>query len=293
MDAYMISSVLHVSTLIKGIQSYNFDPALQSILLSGSGAVDPTFAGVVRAEPKFTFSSVEIKKCLANLGANNGIAVNGTNMSFWMQKTVSGGLRASGANHIRADIAAGIVVPQTLRATLVGEAVLEYLVTMISADGMTAPVMFTSGFDLHASEGGADQAYTLGQVQLNGTNVDAFEVVVNFGLSLLTSGGRAYPTHVFINRRRPSIVINTYEVDLITTLGLTGTAQTESDSVIQFDNIEDGGGRGSSPIAVSVDAGRLALQPISGNDGERLGTSILITPTYDGSNDILAWSGLT
>ena len=92
--------------------------------------------------------------------------------------------------------------------------------------------------------------------------------------------------------RKPKITIKTTDVISLSTFGLSGVAQGGTDSVIYLRKVAEGGARvqdgTAEHISFTVDEGMITVTGIDANDGEVANSTIEITPTFDGKNDILA-----
>jgi len=296
MNKYTISAIKHATTVINGITDYSLASGVQQLILSGSGEVDPGFVGLGKINPRFTWTTTQIKTALANLGGIAGIVIATSNFNFWLQKITEAVSRA-GNVHEKIAVIQGLLIPQTLTVNDGGLATISYLTIPTSADGTTSPFSRTGTQALDDNQGEATEAYTLGEITLNGAALDGVQsMTLNFGLAVDISGGKMYPTDVAIVKRNPSITINCLDIDetfAAAGWGLVGQAQDASDSVINLDDVLEGGIRGTTPITITIDEGNMHFENITGSDGGRLGTAITLTPTYDGTAAILALGGIT
>ena len=301
MDVYTIAAIKHATTVIKGIQNYTLNPQVAAILLSGSGGVDAGFSAIGEIRPELGFETTAIKTALANLGGINGIPIAASNFDFWLQKTITGALRAGATSHIKCTPVAGIVVPGVISMPSGRQASISYRAGFISADGVASPIAVTASQSLDAGQGPADEAWTFGGVAVNGSALAGVDdVTLDFGIELwvTTADGKVYPIHVCIASRRPVITISTKDLGAFQTWGVSGSnwlegqVQSESDSVITLSDMTEGGVRGSSPITFTIDAGMMFFNAITGQDGERLGGQVTLIPTWDGTADVIVMSGL-
>jgi len=296
MNKYTISAIKHATTVINGITDYSLASGVQQLILSGSGEVDPGFVGLGKINPRFTWTTTQIKTALANLGGIAGIVIATSNFNFWLQKITEAVSRA-GNVHEKIAVIQGLLIPQTLTVNDGGLATISYLTIPTSADGTTSPFSRTGTQALDDNQGEATEAYTLGEITLNGAALDGVQsMTLNFGLAVDISGGKMYPTDVAIVKRNPSITINCLDIDetfAAAGWGLVGQAQDASDSVINLDDVLEGGIRGTTPITITIDEGNMHFENITGSDGGRLGMAITLTPTYDGTAAILALGGIT
>ena len=79
---------------------------------------------------------------------------------------------------------------------------------------------------------------------------------------------------------------------ILATLGLSGAAQTATNSVVYLRKLDAGGTRvaddGSEHISFAVDDGRVSVTGVTGPHGQTLGADVRISPTYDGVAAIFA-----
>lgn len=293
MEHYTISAVKHNLTFIKGVQNLGLNPALQQIISSGSGAVDPTFSSVGQLQPEMTFDASAIKTALANLGGIDGIALN--NFIFWFQKMVAGGKRASGLAHTKVTAASGIIIPTRIDAPkLPGEATISYRIVPVSADGDASPLAIAADQALEAGQDQISEAYVTGPIVINGVALDGVESwTLDFGITLEIVNVHIYPTFVGIMSRAPFFTARTFDIDTFESWDIDGVAQGASNSTIQLLDQVEGGARGSSPITFIIDAGMVHFESLDGRHGQRFGGSVRITPTSDGVADIIAISGIS
>jgi len=292
-NVYTIAAVKLNSTLIDAITAQSIKPGLAALVLGGSGAIDPTFVGIGEIRPEFTFTTTAIKSALAACGIS-GLALTGGTVFF--QKTILGGVRGSTLAHVKGTIVAGIAIPVSLRAAQGGAASIEYRIILTSADGTTAPIAFAASQTLETGQGTVPNAYTLGAVTINGTElVGVQSLSIDFGIGVWVSNGSGlvYPTHSAISSRAPVITIQTLDCDQFVTMGLDGAAQGATNSTIVLGDLTEGAVVGTSPITFTIDEGLFYYEEISGSHGERLGGSVKLIPTFDGTAAIMAISGTT
>ena len=290
MNNYTVGALDYNTAFINGITRMGMNMGLKRLLLHGSGEMDPGMTGIARCEPEFSFTTTEIKTALDALGGISGAAMSSSTTELYWTKMAEAD-RASGLVNGKSTIVAGGIYPVTLRAGLIEAAEIDYRVVCISADGDAAPVATVYNVALSASQGPTDEQYVLGAISLNGTPLDGQNNLEwEFGYEILISGGLMYPTVCAAIRRAMKITITNTGIPYYETAGLVGAAQGATDSTINLDDVADGGVRGSSPVVLSIDAGNISTEEITGNDGESLGSRIIITPTYDGTDACVAYA---
>lgn len=294
-NKYTISAYKHASTLIKGIQNSDLNLNMQQILSSGSGAVDPSFVSVGTLQPEAAFDTTAIKAALAGLGGINGVALSSD--VFYFQKMVAGGTRAGATSHTKVTMASGIIIPTRINAAaLPGESTIGYRVVPISADGAAAPLAILASQSLENAQDVVTEVYVLGPVEVNGLALDGVEswtLDFNITLEIIRHSGHIYPTFVGIMTRQPVITIQTSDVDAFVSWDVDGVVQGATDSTVKLLDQVAGGMRGSAPITLSVDAGMIHFQSIGGRHGQLVKGPAAMTPIRDGTDEIIAISGIS
>jgi len=294
MNSYVISAYKHSATLIKGIQDSRLNPNLEQMIVGGSGAPSPAFVGVGQIRPELNLVTTEIKTALANCGGITGAALSSD--AFYFQKMLEAGLRAGTLAHIKVTAATGMIIPVSINAVQGRPATLNYLVIMTSADGSASPIVIAGSQSLEAGQDVTDEVYTMGPISINGTALEGLTSwTLNFGNVpwVNTADGHVYPTEVGIRGQAPTIIARSRDVEAFETWDIAGVAQSDTDSTIILHDQLAGGVRGSSPITFSVDAGMAHFQDLGAAHPQMVEGGVLITPVYDGTDAILAVTGLT
>jgi hypothetical protein len=293
-NVYTIAGVSAGGTVIKDIQSSTLSPNLQMALLGASGTAYKTFVAVQRIAPIFDFTSGDIKAILAKLTSQIALAIDG-DFLIWFQKMAEGGIRSAGSTHTKGTVVKGIMIPLTLSLRDGAPAVITCQVIMVSADGSTSPLTLAGSQALVAAAGAA-ACWTLGEVSINGTVLEGVEEVsINFGVQPVAMGnsGMVYPTFSGVQMVDPSISITAASIDEFISWGLDGIAQSATDTVINIQDMTEGGIRGSSPVICTIDEGMFTTRSVPAQDGQHTRHQIEIKPTFDGTALPLAWTGLT
>lgn len=293
-NQYVISAFKHGTFLIKGVQNLGLNPNLQQILSSGSGAVDPTFVSIGQMQPEITFDATAIKTALANIGGISGAAL--ANDTFYFQRMLADGIRGGASTNIKVVAAVGIIIPTQIKAPQSKEATIGYRAVPRSSNGVLSPLAMTTLQSLETGQDAANEIYTLGPVTVNGTALPGVDdVTLDFGITLeiIFADGGIYPTFVGIQSRAPFFTVKTYDLDTLASWDIDGVVQGATDSTIILQNQVEGGVRGAAPITFSVSAGMAHFENITGAHGQRIGGSVRVTPTSDGTADIIAIAGIT
>lgn len=278
---------------IDQLSTFSVSAGIAELLEGSDGLVDPSYTAVREQRPSITFDTSAIATVLAQIGIA-GLAVTADadeyGADFYFQLIAEGGTRTAGANHRRLRMPQGIIVPRRLSAAQGGNAVLS-LEALPTYDETNNPLVLATSQSLVGSPS-VGELFTVGPVIVNGTTVgDVMGIDIDFGIDVRTetSDGLVWPTYCYIAARQPLITVRCRDVSLLNTLGITGTAQSATDSVIWFRKRAEGGtltaDTTAQHISVTIDEGRIEVSRISGN--VPLEVELRIRPTYDGSNAIM------
>jgi len=273
------------------------DPGIANLILGGAGEVNNTFVTTTGQAPSLSFVTSQLDTAL------DGIALTGLIIDSdaddegfvaFLKKYAEGGTRASGANQMSLTVNEGLLVPRQLTASLGGVATISYDL-FVTYDGTNLPVV-VSVTDTITPTPVADQAFTLGPIVSNGTNLEGVQsVTVDFGLSVVVqrSPSDLYPTFVAIDKQQPTISFVTTMADYLNTLSMLGAAVSASDFIVYLAKQTEGANRAaynaSTHISITVDEG--VIQPAASTFGP--GPALMnwnCVPTYDGTNAVLVIS---
>jgi len=282
--------------LIDQVSDFTADPGIQEALLSADGQVDPTFVAVAQQAPRFSFTTSGLATVLAKCGIS-GLDFTGdaddAGLECWFQKMEEGGTRVSGSNHLKMTAIHGLLLPRTITASD-GEPASMAMEAVVTYNGDDAPIVIATSQALSGSPS-VSEVFTAGPMKINGVTYDGVQsVTIDFGLQeqVLSSDGLVYPTFVCIGQRRPSITIQTTDVTLLNTFGLNGVVQGATDSVVYLRKMSEGATRvtdvTAEHISFTIDEGRINPLPWSAEQGGPGSLELRITPTDDGTNDIIA-----
>jgi hypothetical protein len=214
--------------------------------------------------------------------------------TFYFQRMLTDGKRGGASTNIKVVAATGIIIPTQIRAGQSREATIGYRAVPRSSNGVLAPIAMTTLQSLETGQDATNEIYTLGPVSVNGTALPGVDdMTLDFGINLeiIHADGGIYPIFTGIPTAMPFFIIKTYDLDTFASWDIDGVVQGASDSTIILQNQVEGGVRGSSPITFSVAAGMAHFENITGAHGQRIGGSVRVTPTWDGSTDIIAITG--
>ncbi len=270
------TSPLFVSQLRSKAISSGIAEALEGF----NGSVDPTANAIGTQRPAFSLETTKVKTLLTTIGIDGlKFVAAGTYTSFdaYFQQMTAGGLRATGSTAIKMTAAKGLILPRRLSVSQGAQNAvlsLDVIVSQVLGSG-TAPIVCTASQALPAGSPGTAEAFALGPVMINGTQLDGIlGWDLDFGLAeiLEWGDGVAFPTHVCIGSRQPVLTARTREASFLTTIGISGTTIT-ADAVFYLRAREEGGtvyaDDETEHVSLTVKAGRVEVtQGTAGVPGE-------------------------
>ncbi len=118
----------------------------------------------------------------------------------------------------------------------------------------------------------------------------------DFGIDIIKHGssGLVFPLFTGIQTRRPRFTIGTNDITALLDIGLEGTAQTATDSVVYLRKITENGARVADAtaehISFTIDDGMIWVTSMGGSNNSPQAGEIIIQPTFDGTNPIVVTS---
>lgn len=276
-----------------GVSGFAYNGGFERLVQSGDGNARPTFTAIGRQVPRFGFTTTGIATALGISGVTGAFVTSGNVLTTWFQALDEGGTRKTGALQTSLTVNEGLLVPRSLSAGSSSPATLDYE-CVCGYDGSNAPVVFAASATL-AGTSGVSELFVAGPLTVNGTAINGVQQIdVDFGIAdVAQSGdGNAYATFLSIQSIAPTVRIRTTDVATIQSLfGVSGLAQSATDTVFYLRKVSEGGTRvadgTSEHVSFTMDEGQVSIDDISGSDGGALEATVVLTPTYDGTAEIL------
>ena len=294
-DAFTLARADLAGNTVGQLQSQSYNANEQISAESGDGKVDNEFATIFSKSPAVDLTTTALNKALGHVGIGGLPLATGSVGTFYYQKLKQGGTRDS-SGHVSVEFTAGMVVPRRIRATAGGVATYDLTALASAEDNNNAPIAISSGATL-PSEDTTDELFTCGVATIDegGGSPITFnpsEIEVEFGIQELQiqTGGTIYPRLAAIMRRTPQITVRGPKIDLLTgTEFQEGRAISAFPTSVVFPKAAQGGGlAGSGDKKVTVNQGMITSRTLSGETDSESQIELLITPTYDGTNDVLS-----
>lgn len=227
-------------TPVRGIVSASAPANVEVEHEQSSGSIYADTVTVRRARPVVSFSTVDIPSAIAAFGLT-GKCIDGDvddeGIAFYGQKQSCIGI-ASGSVHDKYLIKSAIVVPTTLQVDHLGNCMLSYDVYTRSADGTTAPVVYSKLNALPAASTGPIGRWTMrGLTVAAQTLTGKRSISINFGATVTQEGADSeiYDSVTSLASLFPVVSVrgvDTSWLDTVATL-LGGTA-AHADTTLQL-----------------------------------------------------------
>lgn len=286
---HTISAVKIGATVLDGITDSKISTNVEELLVGTDGRPFIDGVGVVQQGPSASFSTVKLAAALGIFGALQKKLDATTQAELYLTEIEDYGTRK--ATGVKATFGKGLVIPRTLSASQGREATLGIDV-FGAGDGANCPLAFTSGQTVPTNLS-TDELFTLGEFLVNGASIgEVQDASVTFGVQekLAYGSGHVFPYAIWVVDYRPVITATVVSAGPISTLGVSGVANTAS---IQFKKFNQPGMPGATgAITVSTHASRVRVTEVGGSHGGEVTSQITVTPIYDGTNHPLTVAGV-
>ena len=290
MAQYAISEVDYDGTALP-LNQRTAQPGANVVRARAGGSITPTHASVRSLDPRVTLETPHIAAALGVTGMLGALIASDALLTMFSKQRSGTGF-AGTLSHLQMVMNKGILVPRQLTAGLDGSSLTLEAIGVY--DGSNEVIVVTDS-QTYSGTDAISEAFLVGPVMLNGTEVTRIQsITVDFGLDVhITRGsGQVRPEEVSIRAQSPSIQFVTTDASVLDTTGIDGVAQGATDSVVYLRKLDENGtvvadGTGQH-ISFTIDDGVITTEDIGGSDDDL--ARVMITPTDDGSNDILALS---
>ena len=284
------------------ILSQNIDPAITEMLESGDSSLDNEHVSVSAQEPTIRFRTSGIAKALTAVGVS-GLVIDednsGNGIDLYFRKRAIGGGYESGED-LKMVVNLGILVPVTLTGNHPDRAEIEYVLTVLW-DGTNDPIVITKDQTAAALTPTTTEIFTIGPWWIRGTKqVGMRSINVNFGLNVATksSDGDVWPRSGHIESRGASMIGTTTDLAILDEsagIGLMGKVESGGTRAFLRRKEMGGGVYGDAEtgatghIRLTVNEGRISPQEFGGDHQADGVAGVMVTPTYDGSNQPIVY----
>jgi hypothetical protein len=254
--------------------SVKLSPGLRKIVES-AGAISPTAAMTLGAEPVIEFSTNKINLC------NTIAALSGTGLILYFKAyDAATGL---GTGNVSVTIGAGLIEPVKLSGKAGEKADLAVRVHAVSSDGTTVPVAVgTTAATLTANS----DFWMLGAVTLGSALSGVRSFDLNFGYSVAKNTGEdgyVFPTQAYSEKQAATMAIRCRQLAAATqALINTGGAETTISAV--FDQLDEGGVPDGT-YTVTGQKGLVSIDEVAGGAPGEVGITVdLLASAWAGTS---------
>jgi len=294
MDAYTLSHVYFsgLATQIGGVTNRSATYNVDVTKLGQDGLTEPRIVFANSASPVISVATHQIATALTTL-TDYGRLISGDNEThvFFRKKSPGAGNLAGSVN-IKGVMTHAHVVPQSLSANQGGVATLNFDILALD-DGAAAQPIVWSASNALAGDAGSTEAFTVGKLDLLGTDYELQSIDWDFGLgtSSLSSDGGIFPKTSHYNTNTPSFRFTSYDMSLLTVIGNSGTAQVTTDSVIYLRKKAAGAGNVADAteehISITVASGMWVIDSHAASQGGESLITFSLHANDNNSDDFL------
>lgn len=285
MAAYTTSGSITNGGVTIACETIALSPDLTKELVAGHGLLTPIKQINTQSIPKITITTKDVIGFLGRFGllANK---IEGNAVDVYMNVFEDQGTLASLAT--RFAIAKGLVVIDSIQASIGAVATLNATIYPTSADGFASPITYTE-------EGAAMPTLTVptkylsvGTAQFNGAAIPkTSDISISTGNtvdSVVHSGGY-YPRDVLLTAHNPVISISSFDPKGCRTIFTEkAKAITSTTSFTLLETSTDGVISNVVGKTFTVAKGQGTMGDRSGSNNQKLSTTIEIVATYDATN---------
>jgi hypothetical protein len=302
---YKATALSIAGTWIGGSLKQSVSPGLDVTTDTVAGSLFPLQANITKADPKLTFTTNNIKKALAAIGAS-GLAISATPVELYELLYTDQGSISAGSVHRKLSFASGRIVPRTLSCSHQGNATLDIELLAISdgtvvggAGATTSPITYTESVAAPTltSADLDDERYTLGPTTIGAVDIGCLQdLTIDFGLQIETNGcsSNPFPTQIETRSIAPMISGTTRDTNKFSAAGIpfTGKAATQANTTIYLRRRKPSTAEFelyASTVHIKINsAGLLMVEEAWSADGSSNATAkIKLQCLFDGTNNPL------
>lgn len=274
------------SNVIGGITDMQPSRSAQALIQGGSGAVYPSYGGIMKSDDRVQFTTLQLAQMLALCGI---VGYAPTTADFAFQLNTEMGARA--ATYRKLASYKTLIVPRRLSLAQNREATLS-VEALACGDASNAP--FSLGTGSLSFTQAITEKFTLGPMQINGTDVQLQSLDHDFGLDVkpIENNGSPWCLGYWIGEAKPVTEIVTNDLTLLS-LFVSGTALglAVTSAVFFAQKIAEGGdarvaAATEEHIKFTIEEAVAHMTSAGGGHGSEAPLSARIEHVYDGTNAI-------
>jgi len=264
------------------------NPQLQR-MIEGAHSIDPVIAAAIAQKPMITFDTHAIGTMLGLCGPDG---LTKDEVYAWFPERAHGGMISSGEAHVKITAYRCLIVLQSIRVSQDQPAIGSFAIYP-TYDGSNAPLAYAK--DQALPERAADvseQAYTNGPLYLGETAIETQGWTFDLGANIFTPAmnGEAYPRMAAIAERRPTVSVQTLDLESITSAGMMGTSV--DDVLLYLRALTMRGApvadATTSHIKLTIKEAFVSSDGPGGDSSGQATTELTVSPVDDGTNSTVA-----
>ena len=283
--------------ILSGLSNDSAEQNENMLHAMADGDLTATFAALINADPSFSFTTTDLLNLFGTiLTGSEGPFLSFTQMDLFRRLLVNTGTRSAGATHRRTAATSGVLYAQNLRAQQNEVASVDLIGEALSADGIVHPWVVANNIALPASAGLVNQ-FTMGPLSVNGVSItDLEEWSIDFNWTPTDDPqdqGQPYPVFKALMEYKPIMRIRSKDMGLLDTFNVP-TEIDVNDVVAYLLQFRQGTTRWpavnapSKHMSFTIDEGTILATQNEAGQGDQAGVELIITPTDDGVNDVIA-----
>ncbi|QDU61236.1 hypothetical protein Pan216_20900 [Planctomycetes bacterium Pan216] len=282
---------------LEGLESKNLSSGIQTLLRRAAGQPDASWIAVTEVAPRLSATCSDVETFLSNV-AMSGFAfpqsTTYTTVENYFVNLPDGGVRDATAC-VKGAMNKGLIVPRRLTWGLEPPATIEFDI-IATFDGTNAPLILSVSQTMSGTPV-IGEMFRAGPVTINGTTGDSF-TSGSFDFGLSEEAARAmdqiYPTRVHIQAREPEFRFPTSDLSILNTYGISGTAQSATDSVIALRHMPNRSSVTADTeeehITMTVDDGLIFWEEGGGSNDSDAESTVVLKPIFDGTNEMVVFA---
>jgi hypothetical protein len=297
------------------ITSFQPSPGVSVQSIGANGTLTPSFAYVAGRTPSFRFTTRALKTILDKIATPwralriSTVTPTTSPIIFYLRKHLTTGERSSAVGDFQSfTISNGLLIPRGITAQHPNPAEMQFEFFALSLDDTNPVVVNAADSSPSLSLGEGDTLggaagtglWTAGPVKINQVSVQADEftgvqsINIDPGVQVDSRGGdgNVFPSFISLTNANPTISLQLSDGLALADLGFDGAAQGSNNSTVFLRAITQNGARvadaTTAHISFAIDDGIITAQGMQGTHPGAVTSNLLITPTDDQTNVIIA-----
>lgn len=273
-------------TTLWQVNNVRLDPGIEKVL-NGAANTDTVFAGAIGQKPMLSFETPALATALGLIGFAGALD---DEVDIYFPKLANGGILASGSVHTRVKLHNTLGLLRSIAASIGSEANAQYEL-FATFDGTNGPIEVAHNVAMPSFPNPiTPEKFTVGPVEFNGTAIEVQETNFDTGITeyLGRSNGALFTELAAIVERRPEVTLQTLDLGLLSTVGLSGGAQNTVD--VWFRALTNqsvpAADTATSHVKIALPKCYAHFGEVTGPENAEAPGQIVLNPINDGANAI-------